>query len=207
VRAAERADGHTNRWWLDPLHGRGYPTDMVDVYGVEPPVHAGDLATIAAPLDFLGVNYYFRFRVAADPSVATLGYRQVPVDGSATTAMGWEIHPQGLRDVLVRLTKEYECRALYVTENGAAFDDTPDADGYVHDDDRAAYLRDHLDAMAGAVADGAPVKGFYAWSLTDNFEWAYGYRPRFGLAYVDYGTQRRTLKYSGQVYAGIIAGG
>ncbi|MDT4911467.1 MAG: beta-glucosidase [Pseudonocardiales bacterium] len=207
VRAAERADGHTNRWWLDPLHGRGYPVDMTDLYGVEPPVLADDLDTIAAPLDFLGINYYFRMRAAADPTVATLGYRAVPVDGAATTAMGWEIHPQGLRDLLVRVAKEYESPALYVTESGGAFDDVPDADGYVRDLERAEYLRMHIDAMRSAMADGAPVKGFYAWSLLDNFEWAYGYRPRFGLAYVDYATQRRTIKHSGEVYAEIIANG
>jgi beta-glucosidase len=206
VRAAERADGHTNRWWLDPLHGRGYPADMVDVYGIEPPVHSGDLEVIAAPLDLLGVNYYFRMRVAADDTVATLGYRPVPVDGAATTAMGWEIHPQGLHDVLVRVAKEYDSPALYVTESGAAFDDVPDADGHVHDAERAEYLRDHIGATASAVAEGARVQGFYAWSLTDNFEWSYGYWPRFGLAYVDYPSQRRTIKHSGEVYAAIIRG-
>ncbi|MDQ1751474.1 MAG: beta-glucosidase [Pseudonocardiales bacterium] len=206
VRAAERADGHTNRWWLDPLHGRGYPQDMVDVYGIEPPVQPGDLEVVAAPLDFLGVNYYFRERVAADDTVATLGYRSVPVEGAATTAMGWEVHPQGLHDVLLRVAKEYESPVLYVTENGAAFDDVPDADGYVHDVERAAYLRQHIAAMAAAVAEGAPVRGFYAWSLLDNFEWAYGYWPRFGLTYVDYPSQRRTVKHSGEVYAAIIRG-
>jgi beta-glucosidase len=206
ARAAERADGHTNRWWLDPLHGRGYPPDMVDVYGIEPAVRSRDLEVVAAPLDFLGVNYYFRMRVAADETVATLGYRPVPVEGAATTALGWEVHPQGLHDVLVRVAKEYESPALYVTESGAAFDDVPDADGHVHDVERAEYLRQHIAAMASAVAEGAEVRGFYAWSFTDNFEWAYGYRPRFGLTYVDYATQRRTIKHSGEVYAAIIRG-
>ncbi|MCW2648017.1 MAG: beta-galactosidase [Pseudonocardiales bacterium] len=206
ARAAERADGHTNRWWLDPLHGRGYPADMVDVYGIEPPVQPRDLEVIAAPLDFLGVNYYFRMRVAADDTVATLGYRPVPVVGAATTAMGWEVHPQGLHDVLVRVAKEYDSPVLYVTESGAAFDDVPDADGHVHDAERAEYLRDHIGATASAVAEGARVQGFYAWSLTDNFEWSYGYWPRFGLAYVDYPSQRRTIKHSGEVYAAIIRG-
>jgi beta-glucosidase len=206
VRAAERADGHTNRWWLDPLHGRGYPADMLDVYRVEPPALAGDLDTIATPLDFVGVNYYFRMRVAADPTVATLGYRQVPVDDAAVTALGWEIHPQGLQDVLVRIAKDYEVPALYVTESGAAFVDEPDGDGYVLDRERADYVLAHVEATAAALAEGAPVRGFYAWSLLDNFEWAYGYWPRFGLAYVDYRTQRRTLKYSGEQYAALISG-
>jgi beta-glucosidase len=206
VRAAERADGYANRWWLDALHGRGYPADMVELFGVDPPVLAGDAALVATPLDLLGINYYFRMRVVADDTVATLGYRQVPVDGAATTSMGWEIHPQGLRDVLVRVAKEYDSPRLYVTESGAAFNDEPDATGYVHDHQRADYVRTHVQAMAAAVADGAPVHGYYAWSLIDNFEWAYGYRPRFGLAYVDYRTQRRTLKHSGEVYARLIAG-
>jgi beta-glucosidase len=179
---------------------------MVDVYGIEPAVRPGDLEVVAAPLDFLGVNYYFRMRVAADETVATLGYRAVPVEGAATTALGWEVHPQGLHDVLVRVAKEYESPALYVTESGAAFDDVPDADGHVYDVERAEYLRQHIAAMASAVAEGAEVRGFYAWSFTDNFEWAYGYRPRFGLTYVDYATQRRTIKHSGEVYAAIIRG-
>jgi beta-glucosidase len=179
---------------------------MVDVYGIEPPVQPRDLEVIAAPLDFLGVNYYFRMRVAADDTVATLGYRPVPVVGAATTAMGWEVHPQGLHDVLVRVAKEYDSPVLYVTESGAAFEDVPDADGHVHDAERAEYLRDHIGATASAVAEGARVQGFYAWSLTDNFEWSYGYWPRFGLAYVDYPSQRRTIKHSGEVYAAIIRG-
>jgi beta-glucosidase len=169
-------------------------------------VQPRDLEVIAAPLDFLGVNYYFRMRVAADDTVATLGYRPVPVVGAATTAMGWEVHPQGLHDVLVRVAKEYDSPVLYVTESGAAFDDVPDADGHVHDAERAEYLRDHIGATASAVAEGARVQGFYAWSLTDNFEWSYGYWPRFGLAYVDYPSQRRTIKHSGEVYAAIIRG-
>ena len=205
VEAAMRADGHTNRWWLDPLFGRGYPADMVELYGIEVPALPGDLETIAAPLDFLGVNYYFRQRIVADPTVATLGFRQVPVEGATTTALGWEVHPAGLAEMLLRLTNDYGAAALYVTESGSAWTDEPDQDGYVADHQRSAYLRDHVDAVADACAQGAPVRGYFAWTLLDNFEWAYGYWPRFGLAYVDYATQRRTLKLSGQTYAGLIA--
>jgi beta-glucosidase len=205
IEAAVRADGHTNRWWLDPVTGRGYPTDMVELYGIELPVRPGDLETIATPLDFLGVNYYFRQVIAADPTVATLGFRQVPVDGAVTTALGWEVHPAGLTQTLVRLTTEFDAPALYVTENGSAWTDEPDADGYVADQEREAYLVDHVDAVADAVAQGAPVRGYFAWSLLDNFEWAYGFWPRFGLAYVDYATQRRTIKLSGRTYADLIA--
>jgi beta-glucosidase len=203
--AAERADGHNNRWWLDPLHGRGFPADMVDLYGIELPTRPEDRETIAAPLDFLGVNYYFRVKVAADAKVATLGFSQVPVEGTQTTAMGWEVYPQGLEDTLMRLTKEYDVAALYVMENGSAWHDEPDANGYVADHERAAYLADHVDAVANAAAQGAPMRGYFAWSLMDNFEWSYGFWPRFGLAYVDYQTQARTLKLSAGTYRELIA--
>jgi beta-glucosidase len=204
IEAAMRADGHTNRWWLDPLVGRGYPADMVELYGIELPVVQGDMETIATPLDFLGLNYYFRQKIAADPTVATLGFRQVPVEGATTTALDWEVHPAGLEEMLLRLTKDYDAPALYVTENGSAWTDEADANGYVADHERTAYLLDHVDAVAEAVAQGAPVRGYFAWTLLDNFEWAYGYRPRFGLAHVDYATQRRVLKLSGQTYRDLI---
>jgi len=204
IEAAMRADGHTNRWWLDPLVGRGYPVDMVELYGIELPVRQGDMETIATPLDFLGLNYYFRQKIAADPTVATLGFRQVPVEGATTTALDWEVHPAGLEEMLLRLTKDYDAPALYVTENGSAWADEADANGYVADHERTAYLLDHVDAVADAVAQGAPVRGYFAWTLLDNFEWAYGYRPRFGLAHVDYATQRRVLKLSGETYRDLI---
>ena len=204
IEAAMRAAGHTNRWWLDPLVGRGYPVDMVELYGIELPVRQGDMETIATPLDFLGLNYYFRQKIAADPTVATLGFRQVPVEGATTTALDWEVHPAGLEEMLLRLTKDYDAPALYVTENGSAWTDEADANGYVADHERTAYLLDHVDAVAEAVAQGAPVRGYFAWTLLDNFEWAYGYRPRFGLAHVDYATQRRVLKLSGQTYRDLI---
>jgi beta-glucosidase len=204
IEAAMRADGHINRWWLDPLVGRGYPADMVKLYGIELPVVQGDMETIATPLDFLGLNYYFRQMIAADTTVATLGFRQVPVEGAATTALGWEVHPAGMEEMLLRLTKDYDAPALYVTESGSAWTDEPDANGYVADHERTAYLLDHVDAVANAVAQGAPVRGYFVWSLLDNFEWAYGYWPRFGLAYVDYATQRRVLKLSGETYRDLI---
>jgi beta-glucosidase len=204
IEAAMRADGHLNRWWLDPLVGRGYPVDMVELYGIELPVVQGDMETIATPLDFLGLNYYFRQMIAADTTVATLGFRQVPVEGATTTALGWEVHPAGMEEMLLRLTKDYDAPALYVTESGSAWTDEPDANGYVADHERTAYLLDHVEAVANAVAQGAPVRGYFAWSLLDNFEWAYGYWARFGLAYVDYATQRRVLKLSGETYRDLI---
>ena len=205
--AAVRADGHVNRWWLDPVHGRGFPADMVELYGVDLPAVASDHVPMSAPLDFLGVNYYFRQRIAADPTVATLGFRQVPVPGAVTTALDWEVHPQGLADILLRVAKEYDSPSLLVTENGSAWADEPDADGHVEDVERRDYLVDHVAAVRAAAVQGAPVHGYYHWSLLDNFEWAYGYWPRFGLTRVDYATQRRTLKLSGQTYARLIAEG
>jgi len=203
--AALRADGHINRWWLDPIHGRGYPADMVRVYGVDLPIRGGDLETIAAPLDWLGLNYYFRQIVADDPSAPAPFFRQVPGPNDARTAMGWEVHAPGIAELLLRLTREYGARKIYVTENGSAYEDTVGADGAVHDPGRIAYLEQHLAACARAVAEGAPLAGYFAWSLLDNFEWAYGYEKRFGLVRVDYATQQRTIKSSGRRYAELIA--
>jgi beta-glucosidase len=206
VAAARRADGHTNRWWLDPIHGRGYPADMVEVYGVEPPARDGDLDLIAAPLDYVGVNYYFREVVRDRPDGGLLRLENVPVDNAVRTAMDWEVHPQGLEDILVRVAADYSPRAIYVTENGSAWRDEPDADGFVNDEDRIAYLDSHIAACAAAVERGAPIAGYFAWSLLDNFEWAYGYDKRFGLVRVDYETQRRTVKASGHWFAQLVRG-
>ncbi|SEG53555.1 beta-glucosidase [Thermomonospora echinospora] len=204
VQAATRADGHINRWWLDPTHGRGYPADMIEVYGVEPPVRESDLETIAAPVEYTGLNYYFRQVIADDPDGPAPYARQVPVPGAQTTAMGWEVHADGLADLLLRLGGEYAATRIYVTESGSAWDDKVGADGSIDDQDRIAYLEDHLAAVARAAAAGAPVKGYFAWSLLDNFEWADGLDKRFGLVHVDRATQDRTVKASGHRYAEII---
>lgn len=205
VAAALRADGHTNRWWLDPIHGRGYPEDMLELYGVELPVQAGDMEAIAAPLDWLGLNYYFRDIVADDPAGPVPHTRAVRVPDVRRTAMDWEVHAGGLERLLLRLTEEYGARKIYVTENGSAYEDHVGPDGQVHDPERTAYLEEHLAACARAARGGAPLAGYFAWSLLDNFEWAYGYDKRFGLVHVDYATQRRTVKGSGRRYADIIA--
>ncbi|MCC8480578.1 beta-glucosidase [Streptomyces globisporus] len=199
--AARRADGHINRWWLDPILGRGYPQDMVEEYGVELPLQPGDLETMAAPLDWLGLNYYFRQIVTADPDGPAPRAKQVSVPGARLTHMDWEVHAEGLEQLLLRLTEEYGVGRIYVTENGSAYEDVVAADGSVHDPERVRYLEDHLAACARAVAEGAPLAGYFAWSLMDNFEWAYGYDKRFGLVHVDYATQRRTVKSSGLRYA------
>ncbi|NYI03584.1 GH1 family beta-glucosidase [Allostreptomyces psammosilenae] len=202
--AAVRADGHVNRWWLDPVHGRGYPADMLELYGVDLPERPGDLETIATPLDWLGVNYYFRQVVADDPTGPLPHARQVELPGRPHTAMPWEVHARGLADILRRVTEDYRPRRILVTESGAAFRDTVAADGSVHDPERTTYLEDHLAACAEAIRDGVPLAGYFAWSLLDNFEWAYGYDKRFGLVHVDYTSQRRTIKTSGHRYAALI---
>jgi beta-glucosidase len=204
IAAARRADGHTNRWWLDPVYGRGYPTDMIDTYGIEPPVASGDLDVIAAPTDFLGVNYYFRLVVVDDPDGPAPRARQVPVAGSRETAMGWEVYPDGLEQLLVRVADDYAPVRVFVTESGSAWLDRVEATGQIEDKDRTDHLEQHVEACAAAVARGVPVAGYFVWSLLDNFEWSYGYDKRFGLVHVDYATQRRTMKASGYRYAEMI---
>ncbi|RGC69427.1 Beta-glucosidase B [Micromonospora sp. MW-13] len=204
VAAAARADGHVNRWWLDPIFGRGYPADMLEVYRTAPPVRPGDLETIATPLDLFGLNYYFRQRVVADPDGPPPYARQVPVPGAVETAMGWETHAAGLEQLLVRVAEEYGAGPVHVTENGSAWSDRVAPDGTVDDPERTRYLEEHLAACAAAARRGVDVAGYFAWSLLDNFEWAYGYDKRFGLVHVDYATQRRTVKTSGRRYAELI---
>jgi beta-glucosidase len=215
VHAVERADRFHNRWFLDPLFRGEYTPDLFADLGVAaPPIQAGDMEAIAAPLDFLGVNYYNRWSVRAKPSpdgdgtagtpLAAIDYVMEPAT-AAHTEMGWEVYPHGLSLVLEELTRVYHPPALLVTENGAAFTDVWNGNGRVSDPQRLAYLRDHLDAVAAALDHGVPVAGYFAWSLLDNYEWDQGYSMRFGLVYVDYATQRRIVKDSGRWYAGFIA--
>ena len=206
--AAVRYDGHANRWWIDPLYGRGFPADMLAVYGVDLPEHAGDLATIATPLDWLGVNYYSPSFVTDDPAGPVPHVRVVRArDGAHQTMLGWEVRADGLEQLLVRLSRDYGAGQLYVTENGSAWPDTVAQDGQVHDQDRVRYLDEHLAACGRAVRQGVPLAGYFAWSLMDNFEWAEGYDPRFGIVFVDFTTQRRIIKDSGHRYADIIRSG
>ncbi|MGW2014668.1 GH1 family beta-glucosidase [Streptomyces sp. NPDC001927] len=204
IAAAGRMDGHTNRWWLDPVYGRGFPADLRELYGVELPERPGDLDTIATPLDWHGVNYYFPVTVADDPEGPVPYAREVRLPDVPRTGMDWQIDGGGLEALLMRLTDDYGARRLYVTENGSAFPDRVGPDGTVDDPERTAYLEEHVAACARALRKGAPLAGYYAWSLLDNFEWAYGYDKRFGLVHVDYATQRRTVKGSGLRYADII---
>ncbi|MFC9479585.1 GH1 family beta-glucosidase [Streptomyces griseus] len=210
--ACRRADGMGTRLYLDPLvHGR-YPEDIVAdlaAQHIELPVREGDLAAIAAPLDVLGVNFYRGMQfsgVTEDGS--PLDAEGLPVVRAVDrdlprTAMDWEITPTELTDLLVRLERDYALPTV-ITENGAAFDDTVAADGSVPDADRTAYLADHIAAVVAARDRGADVRGYFAWSLMDNFEWAYGYDKRFGIVRVDYDTQLRTLKDSAKWYRDTI---
>ncbi|MEU3280835.1 GH1 family beta-glucosidase [Streptomyces antibioticus] len=202
--AARRVDGHTNRWWLDPVHGRGFPSDMRELYGVELPQQPGDLETIAQPLDWLGLNYYFPVTVTDDPEGPAPYARSVRKPDVPRTGMDWEVDASGVEALLMRLTDEYGARRIYVTENGSAYPDVVRPDGTVHDPERQAYLTSHLAACASAARRGAPLAGYFAWSLLDNFEWAYGYEKRFGLVHVDYETQVRTVKGTGRHYADIV---
>jgi beta-glucosidase len=204
VAAAVRMDGHTNRWWLDPVFGRGYPEDMLQVYGIDPPIRDGDLDRIATPTDFLGINYYFRQLVVDDPGGSAPYARQVPVPGATETAMEWEVYPDGLEQTLVSVHERYRPHRIVVTESGSAWRDEVTPSGAIDDKERAEYQEWHIAACARAAVRGVPVTGYFVWSLLDNFEWSYGYDKRFGLVYVDYRTQARTIKGSGYRYADLI---
>jgi beta-glucosidase len=211
--AARRADGLGARIYLDPLLRGQYPGDILDDLssrGIKLPVVDGDLAIISEPIDVLGVNYYSSHRfsgVDADGRTEDADgnpvSEQVPF-GRPVTAMDWEIIPEGFTELLVRLSREYPGVPLVITENGAAFDDVADPSGYVADGDRTAYLSSHIAAVAAARQQGADVRGYFAWSLMDNFEWSYGYAKRFGLVHVDYETQVRTPKQSALWYRDTI---
>jgi beta-glucosidase len=157
------------------------------------------------PTDFLGINYYQRVLVSAGEGGLLATTRSRPKIGRFT-AMDWEVYPDGLRNLLLRVTEEYGPGALYITENGAAYDEPAPANGVVEDPGRVDYLRDHVAAAGQAIAGGAPVQGYFVWSLLDNFEWSFGYDKRFGIIHVDYATQQRTLKRSAHVYREIIGG-
>ncbi|MDA8424661.1 MAG: GH1 family beta-glucosidase [Treponema sp.] len=211
--AAMRHDGAFNRWFLDPVFGKGYPGDMLAWYdGVAPKVEPGDLEAMAAPLDFLGVNYYTRRVIAHDPEGrgdkgrAVLAARQVywPFVPRAEFDE-WEVAPEGLYRTLLRVQREYAPAAMYVTENGTSWPDEPGPDGQIHDLLRIRYVARHAAAVRQAIDDGAQVKGYFLWSLMDNFEWGFGFTKRFGIVHVDYATGRRLVKDSGRWYAALAA--
>ena len=222
--ATRRIDGLQNRVFLDPVLLGQYPADVVaDLAPVTDFGHVrdGDLAIISRPLSMLGINYYSRHVLAAPepgpdgrvdwrgpaPAGTSVGSEAVRfvTRGVPVTAMDWEIDAPGLTEILRRVATQYPSVPLYVTENGAAFHDVVEADGSINDFDRCAYLDGHLRACLDAIATGAPLGGYFAWSLLDNFEWAWGYTRRFGLFYVDYADQRRIPKASAHWYSSVIA--
>lgn len=217
--AARRVDGLQNRFFLDPILRGEYPVDVLeDLRPISRFDHVrdGDMATISTPLSFLGVNYYSRRVVAVpvgdhtNPSLrppsawpGSEAVRHLEPEGPVT-GMGWAIDPDGLAETLIRLRREYPAVPLYIMENGAAFDDTVDGSGHVHDPDRTAYIAAHLAACHRAIEEGVPLRGYFVWSLMDNFEWGHGYSQRFGLVHVDFADQQRRPKSSARWYAGVI---
>jgi beta-glucosidase len=214
--AARRVDGQANRLYLDPIFRGNYPEDLLSHYrarGVElPPVRDGDLETISGPVDFLGVNYYFRHHIREAPGEAAgrseifadLEARGIVPHDAEKTAMGWPVEPVGLTQILVRIKDEYADLPIYVTESGRAVYDYVDPEGEVNDGERIAYLDAHFSAAHEAMRRGVDLRGYLVWSLLDNFEWALGYSKRFGLVFVDYGTGRRIPKASSRWYTGVI---
>jgi beta-glucosidase len=205
--AAQRWDGHLNRWFLEPVLRGGYPDDMRELYerrcGPLDFVGDGDSLLIAEPTEYLGVNYYAPMRVRADTWRDPLGVASVP-PVSPTTSMGWEVAPEGLHELLLRIRDDYGEVPIAITENGAAYDDPPAANGRVEDPERTAYIDRHLRSLRAAIADGVAVRRYCVWSFLDNFEWEHGYAKRFGIVHVDYETQRRVPKRSGLWYRDYI---
>lgn len=200
--AVAREDGYRNRWFLDPVLEGRYPQDMLERYApLLPTIEPDDLRTIGAPLDFLGVNYYTRSVVHAGPDGEPVTVQGTDVE---RTGMGWEVYPDGLYELLVRLHASYHLPPLYVTENGAAYPDSR-TNGNVPDPDRISYIDRHLHAIRRALGEGVPVRGYFLWSLLDNFEWSQGYSQRFGIVYVDYETLERIPKASYYWYRDLIA--
>jgi beta-glucosidase len=230
LEAARRFDSLQNRIFLDPILRGAYPEDSLndlEPFGLAELIQPGDLETIGAPIDFLGVNHYHDDLISGHPIDLSRGassdghdggaerpgaspwigseYISFPSRGLPRTAMGWEVNPDGLRHLLVRLGREYDqLPPLYVTENGAAYDDVVSGDGTIHDPERTAFILDHVDAIRRAIDEGADVRGYFVWSLLDNFEWSWGYGKRFGIVHVDYDTLERRTKDSGREFARVI---
>jgi len=211
--AAERAHAITNTWFLDPaLRGR-YPEALTFLPETAMKIKAGDMEKIRTPLDFIGINLYYRTIASAPGTMERATHAQewlfpVKMDGGhqgPMTDIGWEVWPKALYDMVTRITRDYNRPVIEITESGCAYNDGPDAGGAIRDERRVAYHRDYLAALARAITEGADVRGYHAWSLLDNFEWAEGFSQRFGLTYVDFKTQKRTIKESGNWYAKVAA--
>ena len=215
-RAADILDAVQNRFWMDAFMKGQYPEILMKEFGkeLEAVVKDGDLKFASVKNDFIGINYYCDSRVGSPVEGVKTGYTVsgllgLSIDESPRgplTEMGWPLTPDGLRNLLVRWHSEYgaQCPHIYITENGAAYGDGPDASGRIKDDQRIEYLSTHLKAVSQAISEGCPIKGYYQWSLMDNFEWALGYDKRFGIVHVDFETQKRIIKDSGWWYKTVI---
>ncbi len=205
-REALVGDAYLNRWYLNPLVGRAYPEELIKAYSLDMGfVQGGDLEEMAAPVDYLGFNYYTRV-ILRSSAVSERENEPVTLQaGEEMTDMGWEVYPEGLHEALCRLHFEYRFPAYFVTENGVAVADQLDPNDQVHDLERISFLQRHFAQAARAIHAGVPLRGYFVWSLLDNFEWAQGFSKRFGLIYMDYATQKRTLKDSAYWYRDWIA--
>lgn len=201
VAAARRFDGAQNRWYLDAVFKGQYPEDMVGPFGsLMPPIKAGDAAVIAAPIDSLGINLYRRSVIAAGTEMPPLDYHRARPPGEYS-AVDYEIYPKCIYDILHYVHRNYAPKEVFISENGLALaDETVTADGKIWDETRARYYVDHVEELARAGREGVPVTAYFAWTLMDNFEWAYGYTAPFGIVHVDFATQKRSIKFSGEVY-------
>jgi beta-glucosidase len=210
--AAHKVDGQVNRLYLDPIFRGSYPEDMLEHYRGESDfsfVRDGDLEKISAPVDFFGVNYYMRHMVREDDTgtdnvFSSVRARAVIPHNAERTAMGWPVESDGLKEILVRLHEEYTRTPIYITENGRAAHDYVDPEGEVKDEERVAFLDAHFRAAHEAMERSVDLRGYFVWSLLDNFEWTEGYSKRFGIVYVDYATQRRIPKMSARWYSEVI---
>jgi beta-glucosidase len=205
--ATRRAEAYMNRQYLEPALLGAYPEELVEVFGdAWPQWPASDLDLIRQPIDYVGVNYYTRSVVRSEPSAWPLKAVPVKQKHHTHTETGWEVFPQGLTDTLLWIRDNYGNPPVYITENGAAFFDPPQVEGAVLEDPlRVDYLRKHITAVYNAIQRGADIRGYFAWSLFDNFEWAYGFSKRFGIVHMNYETLERTLKASAHFYSQVIA--
>jgi beta-glucosidase len=207
--ALQRADAYMNRYYLDPVLRASYPEELPEMFGEAwPRFHSSDLDAIAQPVDFVGINYYKRGVTKYDPNTIVERATRVRVPNAIYTETDWEVHAPSLTKILIWFRDRYGKMPIYITENGAAFYDPPVAlNGVVDDPLRVHYLREHIAALASAMESGVEVRGYYVWSLLDNLEWSLGYTKRFGIVHVDFATQKRTVKKSGEFYRDVIAHG
>jgi beta-glucosidase len=211
--AAERAHAITNLWFLEPaLNGR-YPEAFTFLPETAMKIKSGDLKKMRAPFDFIGINLYYRTIASAPTALERFSHAQqwlfpVKMTGGQQgpkTSMGWEVWPQAMYDMVMRISRDFNRPQIEITESGSAYNDSPDASGIIRDTRRIDYHRQYLQALGQSIADGADVRGYHAWTLLDNFEWAEGFSQRFGLVYVDFKTQQRIIKDSGRWYAKVAA--